>query len=100
MAAIEPNPTSLPLALTRGRPATRATVVIPLPAARPWLHHILPVRWRCYGQPFQASSTRSRQVATPWITPLSVSIRLIALLEGRHRQTTSTAGAALISRQL
>ena len=38
--------------------------VIRLPAAHPWRLRISPARWRCYGRPFPACSTRSRRVAT------------------------------------
>src|SRR5947208_5891266 len=96
MEAIARSRTSLPRALTHARPATPVTVVIPLPAALPWLPRILPARWHCCGRPFPVCSIKSRQVATLWITPLSRSIRLHALPEARHLPTTSMVGVGSI----
>src|SRR5437899_821547 len=72
-----------------------ATAVTPLPAARPWQLHILQVQWVCCGARGRVSGTRSRRVATPWITQ-----RFLFLLPSaaqRARQITCMAGAGWIS---
>src|SRR5215471_3049718 len=97
MAATALSRISLPLGQTLVQRAISVTVVILLPAVHPWPLRILPAPWHCYGQRSPASSTRSRQVATLWITRLSLSHLPSAAT--RVRPTTFTAGVGSISQR-
>ena len=69
-----------------------------LQAGHPWPLRISPAPWLCCGRLFPASNIRSSQVATPWITRLSLSPPHCAAMP--VRLTTFLAGAESISQLL